>query len=394
MTLQDQFTHADHGDTITIPDWWAVVPKPPINAASQPSFGAPLCLSGIRHCTIRGGAGSTIAGVADHGNLLAIHNCQDILIENIIFMGAGKLTAPNDFYFALLLLAGNNDRITIRNCGFLFSGNHGIGALYGGQSNNVTIENCWFESCGNYASNSQKADGAAIAVGRGSGAFIGRNRIKNCGRGIEVEAIDSIVTEDWTITENIIQGCDWQSIVTIPTHGDASRFRHIAITNNRISGTGKPGLYPDRMAQCGVYVGGGTGIIVEGNHISDIGDGSGILVRSDWADCRGTVVRGNVIENCNRHSIGVEHGAHVHKDGTPSKTTDTIIGGNSISMGQGRGIYSFGDAGLINGNSVRDCEYVGIHAKQSPGIGWNYCSGNKLRIGDNLPVTSDPWVEA
>jgi hypothetical protein len=298
-------------DTLLVyPGTYKESPEAPLDVSSQPGGGAPLWLKDRRCVTIRG-IGMPEICLTGHGCGLTIENGTDIMVEGLTFRGAGPLTEPRPYYFALLLLSGTNESITVRDCVFTESGNYGLGHLFGSRmTNNSVIKNNRFLTGGHLNHPRLGRDGAAIAVG-GSGNVIYGNRVERWVRGMEFESGDQPELDAPTsrniFSHNKIMQCWWQHVVVLPRHRQAGLFDQLLIEGNIIQGWGwepQRSLDPDStFAHEGIYFGGGVNALICGNQISDMGDGFGLRMKADWCNIEDVLVTNNRIWNVGRGAI-------------------------------------------------------------------------------------------
>lgn len=284
-------------------------PLEPTDIAIQTGGGAPLHLQNRRGVTLRG-IGRPEVWFTHHGNGLTLENCSDVCVEGLDFRGAGILTEPKPYYFALLLLHGVNEAIRVRNCGFLDSGNHGIAHLLEPRTtNNSVFEKNRFVNGGHMNHPWLGRDGAAIALG-GSGNTFYSNRIERWLRGVELES-GNFPGRDQPTSRNIVASntflqCWWQHICVLPTHFKAALFDQIIIESNIIQGWGTE---PPRDGESrpfpheGIYFAGGVNAHIRGNSISDMWDGIGIRLSADWSDIQDLLVSENRVWNVDRTGI-------------------------------------------------------------------------------------------
>jgi hypothetical protein len=349
-------TVRDYDAVFVYPGPYMETPQEPTDVLNQPAGGAALRLRDRRCVTIRG-LGLPEIWFTTHGNGLAIENCSEIRIEGLKFRGAGLLTEPKPYYFALLLLNGINESIVVRDCVFTESGNHGIGHLLGPRTtNNSVFENNRFLLGGHLKHPLLNRDGAAIALG-GSGNLIYGNRIERWLRGMEFESGDfpgqDTPTARNIFSHNKLLQCWWQHVAVIPTHRQAALFDQILIEGNIIQGWGAPpdqtfdpeGIYSHE----GIYVGGGVNTQIRGNDISDMWDGIGLRLTADWCDIRDALVTENRIRNVGRTGI---HAVSIPSQGTVQRCR---FNSNKIGPCGGRGIWINGDYNVVEGNGVHLC---------------------------------------
>lgn len=348
MTLQQKFKSLKSYQRLKISKIYNVAPPEPLDQNCIPL--TPLVLKDLHHVQIVGTGDPGIIA-ATHGNVLLVQNCTDIVIDGLTFTGAGNLWHANAYYFALILLAGVNERITIRNCHFASSGNHGVAHLWGPRtSNNCTVENCVFEDGGNYNRDGLGGDGAAIAIG-GYGTKISNNRINGWLRGIEVEGHDIPVDASKVLIQgNTIENVAWHSIMVTPTGGQVESFNQITIANNIIRGTPKK---VEPFSNCGIYVTGGRNIQITGNQIRETVDGIGILAITDHGQLSGCMIANNNIESPGRTGIHVGIGA------SKAPVVDCMVQGNYVHKAGGVGINVKDADAYLLGNLVSDCAYTG-----------------------------------
>jgi hypothetical protein len=346
----------DYDTLLIYPGPYMETPQEPVNVLDLEAGGAALVLEDRRCVTIRG-IGLPEIWFTSHGSGLAIKNCADIRVEGLKLRGAGLLTEPKPYYFALLLLDGVNEGITIRDCVFAESGNHGIGHLLGPRAtNNSLIENNRFLTGGHLNHPVLSYDGAAIALG-GSGNLIYGNRIERWLRGMEFESgsypgLDTPTSRN-IFSHNKVLQCWWQHVLVVPTHLQAALFDQLLIEGNIIQGWGAqpPQNFNANatFAHEGIYFGGGVNAQIRGNDISDMWDGIGLRMTADWCDIRDVLVSDNRIRNVDRTGI---HAISMPKQGAVQRCR---INSNKIGPCGGRGIWINGDYNVIESNGIHLC---------------------------------------
>lgn len=381
-TLSRAFEFIQDHDTVLIyPGPYMETPAEPVDTWQLAGGGAALWLRDRRSVTLRG-VGRPEVWFVKHGNGLTIENCSDIRVENIEFKGAGMLTEPLPYYFALLLLQGGNDGIQVRDCVFKESGNHGIGHLWGPRStHNSVFENNYFVNGGHMKHPTLQWDGAAIAVG-GSGNRIYGNRIERWLRGIEIESGVSgnrdVPTAHVIISHNKLLQCWWQHITVMPTHQKAEFFDQIIIEGNLMQGWGvRPPQDFDpeaRFSHEGIYFGGGVNAQIRGNAITDMWDGCGLRMTTDFAPIRDSLVTDNRISNVDRTGI---HAVSI----TPVGSFQTTPG--FIRLGVDRG--ADGEAKImVDGTPGQTVQIQRLSALQQSWTYWQTVTLNEgmLEVGD------------
>jgi hypothetical protein len=323
-TLSEAFKTIQDNDTVLIyPGVYTETPAEPLDILDLPGGGAPLWLR-QRRCVALQGIGFPEIHFTAHGNGLAIEDCTDIRIEGLKFRGAGLITEPKLYYFALLFCHGVNEALVVRDCVFTESGDHGIGHLLGPRTtNNCVIENNRFYLGGHMKHPVLWRDGAAIALG-GSGNVIYGNRIERWLRGMEFESGDypghDTPTSRNIFSHNKVLQCWWQHILVTPTHRQADLFDQILIEGNIVQGWGaRPEQSFDpasTFAHEGIYFAGGVNAQIRGNDISDMWDGIGVRMTADWSDIADVLVSENRIWNVGRTGI--------HAQGRPAGIIYTI----------------------------------------------------------------------
>lgn len=349
-----------NGDILVLnPGEYHLSPPDP-EARPETAQGAAV-LHGKRNVRIVGVGNPTI-NLRNHGTGLLIHDCSDIEIDGIRFVGRGRLRTENKSSFALLELYGTNTGIKVENCGFFESGNHGIAHLWGERrtSDSIFRDNV-FRHGGNYARGANRPgetplqfDGAAIAVGGARNFFTG-NRISDWLRGIEIENPYKTSSDCCVIDGNLVERCTWQSILVtpdgLPGSGMAAFFKLIRITNNIIVGTG---TRTEKVSNTGIYVTGGFAMHIVGNQISDIADGIGILLQTDHSEIKDCVISGNLIRNCDRTGIQLSRGQ-------ASSPHDNHVTGNTLRRIGGRGIFVEGVGNLVSRNDIVGVQWEPIY---------------------------------
>jgi hypothetical protein len=356
-TVGKAFASLRDYDTLLIyPGPYMEVPLEPVDVLDLQGGGAPLWLRDCRCVTIRG-IGMPEIWFTSHGSGLCIENGTDILVEGIKFRGAGLLTEPKLYYFALLLLSGINESITVRNCVFTESGNHGLGHLLGPRmTNNSLIENNRFLTGGHLNHPTLWRDGAAIALG-GSGNMIYGNRVERWARGMEFESgnhpgLDAPTSRN-IFSHNKVLQCWWQHVVVMPTHQQAALFDQLLIEGNIIQGWGaqpEQSFDPNStFAHEGIYFAGGVNAQIRGNDISDMWDGIGLRMTADWSNIEDVLVTDNRIWNVDRTGI---HAVCIPEQSTLQRCR---FMSNKIGPCGGRGIWLNGDYNVIEGNGIHLC---------------------------------------
>lgn len=361
-TLSRAFPFIEDNDTVLIyPGPYLETPREPLDIAEMPGGGAPLWIKNRRNVTLRG-LGLPEIWFAAHGNGLTIESCVNVTIEGIQFRGAGILTEPQPYYFALLMLHGVNEFIRVRDCVFTQSGNHGIAHLLGPRTTtNSLIENCRFSIGGHMNQPNLGRDGAAIAIG-GAGNVIRNNLIEQWLRGMEYESGDfpgrNAPTSRNVFSHNKILNCWWQHMLITPIHQKAELFDQILIENNIIQGWGmKPPQTFDPKTEFqheGIYFTGGINAQIRGNAISDMWGGGGMRIAAEWSDVRDLLVSENRVWNVDLTGIS----ALAVQRTAPAPSYNLIrcrLTNNKVGPCGGRGIWIRGDYNVVESNDVHLC---------------------------------------
>jgi hypothetical protein len=390
-TVSKAFQAIQDYDTVFIyPGPYMEQPLEPLDIANLAGGGAPLWLNNRRCVTLKG-VGLPTIWFTQQGNGLTIENCSDIRIEGIQFRGAGLVTQSEPYYFALILCNGVNDGITVRDCVFTESGNHGIAHLLGPRTTtNCVIENNHFSVGGNMKNPLLGLDGAAIALG-GSGIRIYGNRIERWVRGVEFESGSfaglNAPTVQNVLSSNRILQCWWQHVTITPTHNQAALFDKIIVEGNIIQGWGaQPAQNFDPTSTYphdGIYFAGGVNVQIRGNDISDMWSGIGIRMSADWSDIQDALVVDNRVRDVDLTGI--------HAVATTGATSSFNVkrcrfANNKIGPCGGRGLWVKGDLNIVESNDIHLCTstqlWEGLYVE---GGSRNVLRNNRLI--DCLPIT-------
>ena len=356
-TVSKAFQLVRDYDTVLIyPGPYMETPLEPVDITDLPGGGAPLWLLNHRCVTIRG-IGLPEIWLTAHGCGLSIESCTNILVEGIQFRGMGLLTEPKPYSFALLLCTGINEALTVRDCFFTESGDHGIAHLIGPRTtNNSVFENNRFYMGGHMNHPTLQLDGTAIAVGGSGNRFYG-NRIERWLRGIEFESGDfpglDTPTSRNIVSHNKLLQCWWQHLIVVPMHRQAALFDQLLIEGNIFQGWGvqPPQTFsPLTFAHEGIYFGGGINAQIRGNDISDMWNGIGLRMTADWCDVQDVLVSDNRIWNVDRTGI---HATAIPGVGNVNRCR---FNSNKIGPCGGRGIWINGDYNVAEGNGIHLCD--------------------------------------
>lgn len=332
--LKAAFKRLNSGDVVLIyPGDYRLTPT---NTPESP-YGAELVLQNVFGVRIVGLGRPSLTRVT-HGSAILIHDCDNVRIENVAFIGPGILRGvENEISYALVQFYSLNRRIVIEHCMFLDGGNHGIAHLWGPRTTcDCLFQHNHFENGGNYSRKTLLYDGAACAVGGGNNRFL-HNRVVNWLRGAEIEnPFPPTQSSNCVIAHNTFERCPWQTILVTPDCAPSQipqaigTFDNIHIKDNTIIGTKTK---TEKVSNTGIYLTGGRFAQITGNVIRDIADGIGILFQAEHGDIEDCLIESNTIAGVDRNGIHLMRGS----SGTVKRC---VVRGNMLRSIAGAPLYA------------------------------------------------------
>jgi hypothetical protein len=170
----------------------------------------------------------------------------------------------------------------------------------------------------------------------------------------------------------------------MPTHQKPDLDNQIIIESNFKQGWGvEPAQTFDpetRFSHEGIYFGGGINAQIRGNEISEMWDGCGIRMTSDFASIRDALVTDNRIWNVDRTGI------HAVSIGTEETTAKVVPGAVKLSVDRG----AEGEARiLVGGVPGQTIQLQRLSALQRS---WTYWQ--TVTLGENMVELGDPEAPA
>ena len=342
-SLKKAFADAQNGDEILIqPGRYTIKPAHPAG-----NWGAPLQLIGKTNITVRAaGDGVEIFGEGA-GEFIILAGCSSITFDKISFRSNRAPIQPANWLYSVIMLYGQNEKLSFERCRFLSFGDHAISQLYGiKETTDVVIRNCYFADGGDRI----VGDGAAVS-GISSGWLVESNLVERCLIGFEIEG-------PWgschgaIIRKNTIIKPTGAGIVIFATSGKSSDFTDIEISDNLI----KDGLQdsPQAALPLGILLGGGERIQVLRNTIDNCAY-SGIVGNANWADLRDVVIEGNAVTNAGFYGIQLY-------EFSTNQVSNALIRSNTVSGARLSGVLTAGRNVRILGNTIVNCASAGRFA--------------------------------
>lgn len=333
------------------------------------------------------GMGQVILQLGAGDAILAVSDCDDVVIEGLAFDG-GAGAQPD----VALLSVTNARRVIVRDCRFRGSAGAGINA-YGMQG---TIENCHLTDIADTAIFSTDGDGLDIErntisrCGNGGirvwrsesgpdGSRVLGNRISDIdwlggGNGQNGNGVNVFRADNVSITDNEFSACSFSAIRLNATN-------NCQVTGNRCFDSGEVSIFSEF---------GFSGSIISGNLID--GGAAGISMTNYDQGGRLSVCQGNIVRNLAERSLTnpdtVPYGIAAEADAAVTGNVVEAVPGTGISVGWGPYLRDV----LVNDNVMRDC-VRGIVVSVAPGAGAAQISDNMVSGSREYGIIGSQWDE-